>query len=104
MKPIPSSILTRHTGRDYVQSMNTTTATQNQAHRTDAEWVKTPGRSHDHDGEHFISEYRNPFTGQTIRKSWRMTGRDWHVFNAAGALDCSAHSLTAAKYDASQAW
>lgn len=79
--------------------MHTTTA-QNKAHRTDVAWIKTTGRSFDAAGEHYISEYLNPFTGQAIRKSWRMTGRDWHIFDAAGARVATAATLTIAKYDA----
>lgn len=82
--------------------MNTTVA-QNAAHRTSAEWVKTPGKSFKADGETYISEYVNAFTGQSIRKSWRMTGCDWHIFNADGAKVGRAHSLTFAKFEAKAA-
>lgn len=76
--------------------MNTTTA-QNHSHRTDIAWTKTAGRSFDASGEHFISEYVNPWTGQAIRKSWRMTGLDWFIFNTEGEIVDRAHSLTWAK-------
>ena len=79
--------------------MHTTTA-QNIAHRTDVAWVKSTGRSFQANGERYISEYSNPFTGQTIRKSWRMTGQDWFVFDAAGNVTGRAHSLTWAKLEA----
>ncbi|HEU5046135.1 MAG TPA: hypothetical protein VFT75_18590 [Nocardioidaceae bacterium] len=82
----------------------TTTTDQNHTHRNDPAWTKTPGRQFTADnGEQYISEYRNPFTGQTIRKSWRMTGRDWHVFDAAGQLVSREHSLTYAKWFAEYA-
>jgi hypothetical protein len=77
-----------------------TTVRQNVAHRADAEWIKTSGKSFAVDGERYVSEYVNAFTGQAIRKSWRMTGRDWHIFDAAGNRVTSAHSLTWAKMDA----
>lgn len=79
--------------------MHTTTA-QNTAHRTDVAWIKSKGKSFDAAGEHYISEYLNPWTGQAIRKGWRMTGHDWFVFDAAGAITHRAHSLTWAKMDA----
>lgn len=79
--------------------MNTSPA-QNQAHRNDIAWHKSGGRSFNVAGEHFISEYRNIFTGQTIRKSWRMTGRDWFIFDEAGNVTGTAHSLTWAKIEA----
>lgn len=64
------------------------TVAQNKAHRNDIKWIKTKGSSFkvEIDGrtENYISEYLNPFTGQAIRKDWRMTGADWHVFNADG--------------------
>jgi hypothetical protein len=74
-----------------------TTSQQNAAHRTDIAWMKSKGRSFDAAGEHFISEYVNPWTGQAIRKSWRMTGQDWFVFDAQGNIVDRAHSLTWAK-------
>lgn len=82
--------------------MNTTTS-QNSAHRTDVAWIKTSGKSFHVNGELFISEYVNPFTGQAIRKGWRMTGQDWFVFDAAGNVVDRAHSLTWAKLWAGQA-
>ncbi|MCU1418745.1 MAG: hypothetical protein JWP32_2919 [Schumannella sp.] len=77
-----------------------TTAAQNVAHHTDIAWTKSKGKSFRHDGELYISEYVNLFTGQTIRKSWRMTGCDWHIFDAAGSHTGSAYSLTWAKMEA----
>lgn len=79
--------------------MHTTTA-QNKAHRNDIAWIKTPGKSFTLDGELYLSEYVNPFTGQAIRKDWRMTGHDWIVFDAAGDVVGRAHSLTWAKVKA----
>lgn len=80
----------------------TTTAAQNKAHHTDAGWIKSNGRGFTVDGEHYISEYVSPFTGQAIRKSWRMTGRDWFVFDADGTRHPYGHAtLTIAKYEAS---
>jgi hypothetical protein len=79
--------------------MHTTTA-QNMAHRSDIAWIKSAGRSFDINGEHFVSEYVNPWTGQAIRKSWRMTGLDWFVFDADGNVTGRSHSLTWAKMDA----
>lgn len=79
--------------------MHTTTA-QNMAHKTDIAWMKTTGRSFNVGGEHFISEYVNPWTGQAIRKSWKMTGNDWFIFDAEGNVTGRAHSLTWAKMDA----
>jgi hypothetical protein len=78
----------------------TTTVAQNKAHRTDAEWSKTSGKSFNVGGDLYISEYVNAFTGQAIRKSWRMTGCDWIIFDAAGAVVGSSFSLTAAKMEA----
>jgi hypothetical protein len=75
----------------------TTTVAQNKAHRADVEWIKSTGRSFDAAGEHFISEYVNPWNGMAIRKSWRMTGCDWIIFDAAGNVVGSAFSLTYAK-------
>jgi hypothetical protein len=77
-----------------------TTSQQNAAHRTDIAWMKSKGRSFSANGEHYISEYLNPWTGQAIRKDWRMTGRDWVIFDAAGNVTGRAHSLTWAKLDA----
>jgi hypothetical protein len=80
-----------------------TTVTQNAAHRADVAWHKASvDRSVTVKGEWWISEYRNPFTGQTIRKSGRMTGRDWFVFDADGNVTGRAHSLTWAKLDAAK--
>lgn len=84
--------------------MHTTTA-QNKAHRNDIEWVKSSvdrSEAAKVPGEWWISEYHNQFTGQAIRKSGRMTGRDWFVFNAEGVRVDRAHSLTFAKIAASQ--
>jgi len=81
--------------------MHTTTA-QNANHRNDIAWMKTKGKSFKAAGESFISEYTNPWNGMAIRKSWRMTGNDWFVFNAAGEIVARSHSLTAAKYDAKE--
>lgn len=78
-----------------------TTVSQNEAHRADTQWVKTPGRSFYHNGEHYLSEYVNLSTGQAIRKGWRMTGHDWYVFDNTGELITRAHSLIWAKYEAS---
>ena len=80
--------------------MTHTTVTQNQNHRNDIAWVKTTGRSFRVNGEHYGSEYTNPFTGQAIRKDWRMTGQDWVIFDAAGNRTGRAHSLTWAKIEA----
>lgn len=80
-----------------------TTVAQNANHRTDIAWIKSKGKSFDAAGEHFISEYVNPWNGMAIRKSWRMTGADWFIFNAAGEIVGRAHSLTWAKYDAAAA-
>lgn len=80
--------------------MNTTTI-QNKNHRNDINWIKSKGKSFKVGAETYISEYVNPFTGQAIRKSARMTGSDWYVFDAAGNIAARAHSLTWAKMDAS---
>ena len=69
-----------------------TTVSQNRSHRTDIAWWKTTGRSFHVGGEHYVSEYRNVFTGQAIRKDWRMTGRDWVIFDASGTVTGRAHS------------
>jgi len=79
--------------------METTTA-QNKAHRTDIAWIKSKGSKFHTNGENYISEYLNPWTGQAIRKSWRMTGQDWFIFDADGNITGRAHSLTWAKLDA----
>ena len=80
--------------------MNTNTVTQNQAHRNDVAWTKSKGRSFKAAGETYISEYVNPWNGMAIRKSWRMTGADWFIFDAAGNITGRAHSLTFAKFEA----
>ena len=76
------------------------TVAQNKAHRTDITWIKSAGKSFTAGGERYISEYVNPFTGQAIRKDWRMTGQDWVIFAADGSIMGRAHSLTQAKYEA----
>lgn len=76
-----------------------TTAAQNIAHRTDGTWIKT-GKTVHVNGEMYISEYTNGFTGQAIRKDWRMTGQDWVIFDADGKVTGRAHSLTWAKLEA----
>lgn len=68
------------------------TITKNRAHRMDGEWSRHKIK----DGE-FIAEYRNGFTGWTIRKSCRMTGADWHVFDADGEFIGRWGTLTVAK-------
>jgi hypothetical protein len=78
------------------------TVEQNRAHRNDLAWQKSKGRSFEADGERYVSEYVNVFTGQAIRKSWRQTGHDWHVFTADGVRTDRAHSLTWAKHLASK--
>lgn len=75
-----------------------TTVAQNQAHRSDIAWIKSTGSSFQFAGERYTSEYINVFTGQAVRKSWKMTGSDWFVFDAAGTLVERAHSLTFAKF------
>ena len=87
--------------RVHNRNMNTTTA-QNANHRTDLAWVKTSGKSFKVNGEHFTSEYRNIFTGQAIRKGWRMTGVDWYIFDAEENETGRAYSLTYAKYKAAE--
>lgn len=79
-----------------------TTSRQNSAHRNDIAWIKSNGKSFDVNGEHYLSEYVNPWTGQAIRKGWRMTGQDWFIFDAAGNIVDRAHSLTWAKLWAAQ--
>jgi hypothetical protein len=79
-----------------------TTAAQNSSHRTDIAWTKTAGKSFRVNGELYISEYRNLFTGQTIRKDWRMTGCDWIIFDAADNITGRAFSLTYAKFEAGE--
>lgn len=85
----------------YTELMNTTTE-QNRSHRTDLAWIKTPGKSFRVDGELYLSEYRNAFSGQAIRKGWRMTGVDWFIFNASDEIVGRAHSLTVAKFEAGE--
>lgn len=75
-----------------------TTVEQNKAHKTDIAWIKTSGKSFKANGEHYVSEYVNPFTGEAIRKSWKMTGQDWFRFDAEGNVTGRAHSLTFAKF------
>lgn len=94
---LPLNLLTRCTYTRHTNYMHTTTA-QNMAHRSDLAWIKTAGRSFDVNGEHYLSEYVNPFTGEAIRKGWRMTGQDWFRFDAAGNIVSRAHSLTFAKF------
>jgi hypothetical protein len=77
-----------------------TTAAQNSSHRTDIAWAKTAGKSFKVNGENYISEYRNLFTGQAIRKDWRTTGCDWIIFDSADKIVGRAHSLTWAKLEA----
>ena len=76
--------------------MHTTTA-QNIAHRNDIVWMKSGGKSFKINDENYTSEYRNLFTGQVIRKGWRMTGQDWFIFNAADEIVGRASTLTLAK-------
>jgi hypothetical protein len=78
------------------------TVSQNNAHRTDIAWTKAKGKSFKVNGENYISEYRNIFTGQSIRKGWRMTGQDWFIFNEADQIIGRAHSLTWAKFEAAE--
>lgn len=78
------------------------TVEQNRAHRNDMAWIKSNGRSFAVGDERYTSEYHNPFTGQFIRKGWRMTGRDWHLFDAEGNVVERLHSLTWAKYRAGE--
>lgn len=85
----------------YIRDMTTTVA-QNTAHRTDPVWAKSKGKTFRHNGENYISEYINLFTGQTIRKSWRMTGCDWIIFDAEGNRTGAASSLTWAKWEAGE--
>lgn len=77
-----------------------TTSTQNKAHRADIAWIKSKGKSFKAGSESYISEYVNPWNGMAIRKSWRMTGADWFIFDAAGNVVGRSHSLTWAKLDA----
>ena len=79
--------------------MNTTVA-QNKAHRNDPKWTKTAA-SHDYASRHFTSGYET-FDGWSIRKGWEMTGSDWHIYNPAGEHVGRAHSLTWAKYHATE--
>jgi hypothetical protein len=76
------------------------TAAQNSIHRTDLAWVKTAGKSFKVNDENYLSEYRNIFTGQAIRKDWRMTGHDWIIFDGADNIVARSHSLTWAKLEA----
>lgn len=77
-----------------------TTVAQNIAHRADFVWIKTSGRNFEVNGIRYGSEYRNVFTGQSIRKGHGMTGLDWFVFNADEQITGRSHSLTWAKMDA----
>jgi hypothetical protein len=70
------------------------------AHRTDLAWQKTSGRSFQIAGVNYGSEYRNIFTGQSIRKGHGMTGLDWFIFDGDDKITGRAHSLTVAKWDA----
>lgn len=85
--------------RGHNKYMHTTTA-QNMAHRSDIAWIKTTGRSFEVNGIRYGSEYRNAFTGQSIRKGHGMTGQDWFIFDAAEQIIGRSHSLTWAKMDA----
>lgn len=76
--------------------MHPTTA-QNAAHRNDIVWAKSKGRRFLVNHESYTSEYLNLFTGQAIRKDWRMTGRDWVLFDTNNNITGRAHSLTWAK-------
>lgn len=79
--------------------MTHSTVAQNRAHRLDGEWKRIAAHSTTESGDKsYGSTYRNGFTEQTIRKSHRMTGHDWHVFDADDNLIDRAHSLTWAKY------
>jgi len=80
--------------------MTHTTVVQNASHRADLAWSKTTGKSFRVNGESYTSEYVNLFTGQAIRKDWRMTGVDWVIFDAAGVVVGRAYSLTFAKHEA----
>ena len=87
-------------GAPYSGVMHTTTE-QNKAHRNDMVWMKTAKKIHA-DGDNWTSEYTNGFTGYVIRKGWRMTGQDWHIWNAEGQRVGRAHSLTWAKLEADE--
>jgi len=80
------------------------TVAQNAAHRNDIAWEKSKGKSFTAETprgtERFTSEYLNHFTDQAIRKSWRMTGRDWWVFEADGTVTERCATLTLAKWRA----
>lgn len=81
----------------------TTTVQKNKAHRNDIAWEKVAvDQGAKVPGHWFTSEYRNLFTGQTIRKSGRMQGCDWFVFDAVGNVVTRAGSLTYAKWLAEQ--
>lgn len=77
----------------------TSPATQNKAHRTDAEWTKTKGNDFRINGQRYVSEYNNTATGWTIRKHYGTGLRDgrWYIFDQNGATIDTAHSLTWAK-------
>lgn len=76
--------------------MNSTTE-QNRAHRTDVVWQKSNGRRFTVAGELYLAEYCNVFTGEAIRKDWRMTGHDWLTFDADGNITGRYATLTIAK-------
>jgi uncharacterized protein YacL (UPF0231 family) len=80
----------------------TTTVAQNMAHRADIAWTKT-AKAVRVNSENYTSEYRNVFTGQSVRKDWRMTGQDWVIFDSNDKITGRAHSLTWAKLDAVEA-
>jgi hypothetical protein len=78
------------------------TVSQNRAHRNDIAWIKTKGKSFETNGKSYISEYLNPWTGQAIRQTWEYINHRWFIFDAAGKVIGSAHSLTQAKYEAAK--
>jgi len=86
--------------------MMNSTATQNRIHRNDVAWTKTKGNDFRVNGQRYISEYCNTFTGWTIRKHYGTGLRDgaWYVFDQNGDVVDTAHSLTWAKGWAEHCW
>ena len=79
--------------------MMPSTSQQNAAHRTDPQWIKSKGKVFTVDGQRYISEYLNPFTGWAIRLHYGTGLRDgrWYVFNADGEIVEQMQTLTWAK-------
>lgn len=79
--------------------MMPTASQQNAVHRADVQWNKSKGKTFTVAGQHYVSEYKNFYSGWTIRLHYGTGLRDgfWYIFNEAGDIVGHEHSLTWAK-------